>query len=335
MKKLLRMLTVFLVIISLSSCDSSIFGLGLKLEGQKLISEAIEPTQEELDQMFIDKEDFIIYVYSPNCSTCNDFTDILNQVIWDNSLCIYKVTLSIARNDDYINLDADAIVPALVAVKGGSVKNTTLYTESSEYFVSTAGLLDYLNKIAEMPTFEKGIVDISYEQFLTLKSQETSFLLYVNRSGSSDCTYLNSFYWNNFVSKYSYDVDFYVLNAQDLYEEQLNTPDSTVWDDAKAQLGLTAYLDGKVPSFVYYSEGVYTDMAVVFNDVYTWETDDQYSYWTMTITQSYWGESSKLIGTEYTATTKAEAYNTYRTLTVGYHANKLNEFIKQYITQVD
>jgi len=287
MKKVLRMLSTILLICSLCSCDSSIFGLGLEIDGQKLVGEAIEPTQEELDQMFTDSKDFIIYVYSPSCSTCIEFTEILNEVIWDNSICIYKVTLTVARNDDNINFSNDGMVPALIAVKNGRVKATTLYTENSEYFLTTAGFTNYLSKIAVLPTFTKSVVEITYDQFIDLKTHETSFLLYVYRSGSSDCTYLNTFYWNNFVAKYSYDVDFYAFNGQELFEEQLTTTDSTVWDDAREELGITSYHEGVVPSFVYYKDGVYTDMAVVFNDEYSWSTDDQISYWTMTIDKTY------------------------------------------------
>jgi len=335
MKKILQILSTIFLIGSLCSCDSSIFGLGLKIEGQKLINEAVEPTQEELDQMFLDDKDFIIYVYSPSCSTCIQFTEILNEVIWDNSICIYKVTVAVARNDENIKFAADATAPALIAIKNGLVKATTLYTENSEYFLTLAGFTNYLDMIAVLPTFTRGIVEITYEQFISLKTHETSFLLYVYRSGCSDCTYLNTFYWNNFVAQYAYDVDFYAFDGQEIYDEQNANTGSTIWDDAKSELGITAYLDGVVPSFVYYQDGIYNSMAVVYNDVYTWSTDAEYSYWTMTITQTYWGANSQLVGQEFTATTKAEAYYEYKTLTAGYHCNKLNNFIKEYITQVD
>ncbi|HIH2211399.1 MULTISPECIES: thioredoxin family protein [Bacillota] len=67
------------------------------------------------------KQNFIIYIYSPTCATCEEFAPTLNATIQDTKTKVYSLNVSEINNNKKVFLEKQSIevTPSLIKYKNG------------------------------------------------------------------------------------------------------------------------------------------------------------------------------------------------------------------------
>lgn len=107
MKKLLILLATFVLIIG------AFFAFIFFSNQNAYTDVSLAQVQEKIDN----KEDFVLYVYSPTCSYCTKFKPVLNGIINDNNVTVYAIDSSKTENRDDVMLKDGT--PALIVYEDG------------------------------------------------------------------------------------------------------------------------------------------------------------------------------------------------------------------------
>lgn len=88
----------------------------------------VDKTAPELIKMFDDGQSFVMYAGTSNCGTCDEFRDILGQVLNDYDLTVYYLLADDYEDEDVKNLIYNYLyklqwTPTMYIVENGKVVN--------------------------------------------------------------------------------------------------------------------------------------------------------------------------------------------------------------------
>ena len=89
-----KILLVLLTCLCLTGCKQDKFYLEDKYYQS---NELIEPTVEEVNKLFEDKESFAAFVYTPGCISCAEFEVITNEFRENNNIVFYHIKQEVAN----------------------------------------------------------------------------------------------------------------------------------------------------------------------------------------------------------------------------------------------
>lgn len=285
-----------------------------------------------LEAKMLNLDSFVLEIYSESCTTCLEFEPIINTYIEDNQAVIY----GIETGQDFMpsnSLIPWSVTPTLVIVKEGVVWQKVNATNNSTVFASLSNLSNYLNQY----TILGPAINVTDDQLDLLIANDETFIVYYKRDTCSDCTFFASHYLDSFnkdednASKFYYvfDINEYYLNrtsSSDPYwltftaKYNLSDPDVNSYGGS-AEYG---YKTGVVPTFQYYLNGTIADAVVIYNDNFSVVRDDNNVVTSITVTSSYFGDAP-FINTTYNATQDTSASNVYKTATLSYYGQKVEE----------
>lgn len=79
-----------------------------------------EYTVDEIQKKVKDKEDFTVYIYSPECSACKEFTPILRSVMEDTKTKIHAIAITETNsNSKFFEKNNLEYVPTLIKFTSG------------------------------------------------------------------------------------------------------------------------------------------------------------------------------------------------------------------------
>ena len=111
-----KLLLVLLTCLCLTGCKQD----KLYLEDKYYQSnELIEPTVEEVNKLFEDKESFAAFVYTPGCISCAEFEVVTNEFRENNNIVFYHIKQEVA-NETKIH-DKVLYSPSAILVNKGKI----------------------------------------------------------------------------------------------------------------------------------------------------------------------------------------------------------------------
>lgn len=289
-------------------------------------------TQEDIDELgakLENKDSFILYIYlgestdeyldenedsSIECPACLAFyRDILRPFISKYQVNIY----SCSSTDAWVHIGNTYVkpyntAPKLVVFKEGEIVAQESQGHNKKPFVSEAGLKEFIAGYSLLP-----LVKIDEEGLNRLLADTGPKIIYYGWSQCGDCAYLESHYLLEFIKKHLDGKTWYYF---DVHEYRVNkTTDPDKWNGFVERVGINLKDNGgKVPTFVYYNNGVFVDAAVYFNDNLNRSEDGKY-----TVVGSYY-EDAEIIGRTY------PSYDAYMEGTASFHNQKFEEFMNKY-----
>ncbi|MGU3373084.1 thioredoxin family protein [Bacillus mycoides] len=138
-----------LVIVTLIIASGSMFFLFNKTEDEKPLYKNV--SMKGYKQKMDDKEDFIIYIYSPTCTFCKSFKPTLNETIKETDLKILALDTSVSDNLDntFFNKYKIEHTPTLIYYSRGEEK------DRREGNISKKDLLEFLEPYRNVGTAKK------------------------------------------------------------------------------------------------------------------------------------------------------------------------------------
>lgn len=133
MKKIILLIATIIVTFSLTGCVNK----GLT-----------EVNYGKVEEMFRNKEDFVLYIGSTNCSHCQSYKPKLESVIRSNSLTVYYLDISKITEEQYNSLSKLVTfsgTPHTVFIENGSIKEVG--EEGNTYSIEGDRDIDYIKLI--------------------------------------------------------------------------------------------------------------------------------------------------------------------------------------------
>ena len=312
MKKIIQFVLMLVVLFSLGGCkmDEKIL-----LETEYNIQEAVELDETSLvAKLRVEGnetgDDFVLYVYTPGCVACASFkSSVLKPFIKDSNAVIYSVTNTLAKK--YISLSNKDASPVLVIFKQGKqvAKTGALYDE--ETFASKEGLKSYLDKYVVLSKMQY----ISSDNLDALLMSKEEIVVYFSWNACGDCAAFKENFLNDYLLNNRAKKTFYMLETNEWRSQKEEHPE--IWLEFTKKYELDSYQGGRIPSLVYYDEGVKKDMAVYLNDVMSFDEAG------IKVTGSYYGDAPFINNTYKT-------YEDYKNGVKEFHNQKVEEFLKTY-----
>ena len=111
-----KILLVLLSILLLTGCKQEKFYLEDKYYEN---SNLIEPTTEEVNELFNNKESFAAFVYTPGCISCAEFEKVTDEFIKENNIVFYHIKSEVSKET---KIHEKVIYsPSAILVKDGEI----------------------------------------------------------------------------------------------------------------------------------------------------------------------------------------------------------------------
>lgn len=316
-KKTRKFLTVLVSLPLVASCD--IYGTstteevgGIYMEKALSIDSFIEIGSQDLKDMIGyqvngEKYDFALLVYASDCSACTLAKSHISTLVKQKGYKVYsinKVSYDIVAESEYYDLPAVNGTPQILFFSEKAVVRTIegIYTDydsfnnefeqSNKYSnINCYDVNDYKSN-----TMTENDEELTYYEFDetgtdtldALISSEDEVTVVFTWKVCGDCSNLyDSFYldyMNEDESKnfYCFDVNYFRLTKPSSKPEDQTSQeyaDWIKWKNFADKYGFGIYRDGKVPSFVKYVNGEFSEMVVYANEGSSEQNDDgTYSY---------------------------------------------------------
>ena len=316
MKKIIRFVLMIIVLFSLGGCkmDKKIL-----LETEYNIQDTVELDETSLiAKLKVEGnesgDDFVLYVYTPGCMGCASFkTSALKPYIKETSARIYSVTNTLAKK--YISLSNKDASPVLVVFKEGKqiAKTGALYDEDT--FASKEGLNAYLEKYVVLSKMQY----ISASDLDALILSKGEVIVYFSWNACGDCAAFKENFLNDYLLNNKSNKVFYMLETNEWRSQKEEHPE--IWLEFAEKYELDTYQGGRIPSLVYYNEGVKKDMAVYLNDVMSFDENG------IKVTGSYY-EDAPYINQTY------KTYEDYKNSVTEFHNQKVEDFLLRYYSKI-
>lgn len=313
MKKIIRFIFATLVLVCLGGCVD--MNKKILVETEYNIQNAIELTEQELvSKLKVDGnetgDDFVLYVYTPGCMGCESFKKIaLNPYIQETSARIYSVTNTVAKK--YLALSNKDSSPVIIIFKEGKqlAKTGALYDEST--FASKDGLKTYLDKYIVVSK----MMWIDEENLDSLIASKQEVVVYFSWNECGDCASFKEYYLNEYLLNNKANKVFYAFETNEWRSQKDEHPE--VWEAFAKKYQIDSYQGGKIPSIVYYNEGVKKDMVVYLNDIFDFNESG------LKVTGSYY-KDAPYVNQTY------KDYNAYKEGVKEFHNSKVDDFLNKY-----
>lgn len=111
-----KILLVLLILLTLTGCKQEKFYLEDKYyEGNNLI----EPTVEDVNELFENKESFAAFVYTPGCVSCAEFEKVTNEFRKNYNIVFYHIKSEVAKETQIH--EKVIYSPSAILVKDGKI----------------------------------------------------------------------------------------------------------------------------------------------------------------------------------------------------------------------
>lgn len=111
-----KILLVLLSILLLTGCKQEKFYLEDKYYEN---SNLIEPTTEEVNSLFENKESFAAFVYTPGCISCAEFEKVIDEFRKENNIVFYHIKSEVSKET---KIHEKVIYsPSAILVKDGEI----------------------------------------------------------------------------------------------------------------------------------------------------------------------------------------------------------------------
>ena len=283
-----------------------------------------------LNNMIVNDETFLIYIYSHSCSACEIYTPLVENYVKLNQVVMYSV--DVASENTLLRPENGLMnymeTPTLILYSEGNVIFRASPTYVPDPFISSNNMKTYIEQYAYISQF----VSINSENDLSnliAKNEEVLIYYYYEKCG--DCTFFES----NYLDKY-----FTRVNARRVYRYEMsynfdNREDSSspIYKNFTDKYGLSkdgnnkfGYNNGVVPTLQKYKKGVLVDARVIFNDEFELIYDTNNELDSLKIKSSYYLNNPN-IGKIYKKTSDNTALNVYHEQTLNYFIEKFNELL--------
>lgn len=267
------------------------------------INSSISISLSERQSMINNHESFVVLDYKSGCSTCEQIKLAFDNLAADENIKLYVMDLS----GEDTNLDWPAVEIYIDGSREKLEKRTSvlesrekIYTLIKDYFYIT---LKYY---------------IDYEQIDEIINQDKAVVLF-EMSGCTDCKAMDELFLNKWMIKnQNKGYKIYTFDTANFSE------DGMTYSQFKDKYGLSVsgndtfgYLQGFVPTFQYYENGVLEDAVVFYNDQFTIGSEDSIVY---TMASSYYSDSP-YIGHSYSS------IDEYHKKTVSFFAEKVKNLL--------
>lgn len=298
MKKIIKILLPFLVVSSsfLTSCKKDKKEEEKKTQlsfGDVHSTKVKEISLTDLNDLVLNKDNFIMVVSSTTCSCWNTFEPIINDYIKNNQLICYHLTFDLVKEVGYVyglnKLSSSTTTFAVfkngsLAVSIDSNSNTKIMSDSAKFAQFMAE-----NVINPKCFF------INENDYQDMKTQGKNAVVYFERNGCGDCKAANPTILRSYIESHKDMKKIYVLDCQEFYAVS-GTPGYENYLQKKHDLGLSTvnnptygYGNGVFPYFSYIENGTYASGAAIYNDTVSL-VNNKY-----VITDSYYTEERKNI----------------------------------------
>ena len=142
-----KILLVLLGCLLLTGCKQDKFYLEDKYyESNNLI----EPTVEEVNKLFENKESFAAFVYTPGCISCAEFELVTNEFRENNNIVFYHISLEVAKETKIH--DKVIYSPSAILVNDGEIIAYLDATSDKdlEYYKSSNNFKTWLEQYIEL-----------------------------------------------------------------------------------------------------------------------------------------------------------------------------------------
>ena len=265
MKKLGRILLPF---VCLNACLLSGCGNDSKIQLSfgNIHATAVEEkfTVVELDRKVESDESFLLVVADTTCACWSDFRPIINSYVKDNHVDCFFLTY------DYF---ADYASKYKIELTKGTTKFIIFEKGEAKIQIKSTVEDKTMKDKAAFYKFMEGNVKLPKAYFINEgdygEVTKNGAIIYFERSGCGDCSYLNPTVLANYVKKHPNMNNIYVIDCQ-WWKDDL---DPVSYQAKKNNYGLSdcnnpeyGYDDGVFPFFSFVKKGYYLSGAVAFND---------------------------------------------------------------------
>lgn len=198
-----------------------------------------EINYDEYIEMVNNKEDFILFIGSADCSHCDTFKDTLNLVLKDYKVTVNYIDISKLSEQQSKTFDAKISykgTPTTVFIEDGkekSVYNRISGAKSYNYIVEKFKINDYIgnddkeekkqikNNNPDTQTYK----EISFDRYIQRVDNKEDFILFI---GSTNCSHCDTF--KSILNKVlkDYDVEINYIDISKFNNEQYDKFDSMI-----------------------------------------------------------------------------------------------------------
>lgn len=305
---------------SLASCNNNI-NEKVQIEGSAFNESYIDISNEDLKSKINNHDSFLLYVYSPSCISCQEFSTIIDNYIKLNEVVIYGIN-SITEPIEELDISFK-MTPTLILFEKGEIIFNINPESNPETFVSSSSLKEYLSNYISISTLK--ILNDESELDKVIKN---GGIIYFSYSKCADCNSFNNLFLNNYLK--ANNTKIYVFDMTYYFDHK---NDGTIYKDFADKYGLSkdgnqqfGYLQGVVPTFQFYKDNALKNAIVIFNDVFENTLDDNNEVEKIKIVSSYFTDNP-FINKEFYRTEKMSAKDNYRIETLDFYIKKFELFV--------
>lgn len=265
MKKLVKILLPFLCL------NASLLSACGKDEKIQLTFGNINATQindkvstNDLDLKIKHKESFLVVVGDTTCACWSQFRPIINAYVLEKHVdCMFFTYNSFKNKTAKYEIEANQGSTTFVIYEKGAVKVQLQSGKAGKTMTDKETFNNFMNDTVKLPK----AYFIEEKDYSTVT--ENGAIIYFERSGCGDCSYLNPTVIANYVEKHPDMNNIYVLDCQ-VWKDEL---DVVKYQAKKNNYGLSTtnnpdygYDTGVFPYMSYVKAGYWLSGAVAFND---------------------------------------------------------------------
>lgn len=310
-------------VVLLSSCQSSssltLIETEAGIEEYKLIEELdfLKNKQEN-------KDNFLLYIFSSGCMSCQVFDVVIKNYIKVNEVVIYGIDITnektlLKSQNDYVYFET---TPTLVLFEEGIVKNRFDENINPEFFTNSENLSNSLKKYILL----SNKINIPNESILKkMISDKKEFLVYYYYDNCGDCAYFQKYYLLDKLK--DHNIKIYFFSMFDYFSDlSLFYNFADEFGLSKKGNELLGYKNGVVPTFQYYKEGTLYKNVIIYNDEFSYQYNDLGEVVSLKVISSYYDDNPFINKTF--SSDNISALNKYHEETLNFYIEKFENVLK-------
>lgn len=323
-KKFLLLFPILIGAASLTSCQNKTTHFEIKrIEGQ---STYVSLTYEELAQKFAHEDSFVIYINQSGCLSCAAFEPILTSYITSNGAVIYGITSQELSKGNLISIK---YTPTVALVNSGKVISKVDSSSKNKELETSSNFQKYLQKY----TYLSSRIRIDEDTLDAKIAGKETFIVEYTWDSCGDCQTLEKLYLNEFRKNHP-EWTFYELELSYYYDHRENK-DDPLWTEMTKKYQLSkegsekfGYNNGVVPTFQFYSLGVLSDAAVIYNDNIESTISATGDVTAVKVIDSYF-KDAPFVGKTFVPKNGDSAYTRYKIQTLSFYQGKIESIFNK------
>lgn len=280
----------------------------------------VDINYDELNAKINSKEDFLLYIYSPSCLSCEDFKIIINNYISDNDILIYGYNI---LNKDIDNLVNYKYTPTLVLFEKGNDKYYFDQENNEKIFSSSNNLKVELDKYLKISNRCEIVSENDLEKVF-----QNDCLIYFYYSKCSDCSYFYEHFLKEEIEKdyfkkiYFFDMKDYFVSIDDNYKKFTKRYGLSL---EGSNLG---YKNGVVPTLQLRKNNEIKENVIIYNDEFEINYKENKEIESIKMINSYYKDNPFLNKVFFSKDKSAK--EEYHELTLNYYIDKVKNIISKF-----